>query len=73
MPITEPMRIIIEIKISYQGTVLMAILVNMDMGDVNGIKEQTNIKVLSISPKASESITIKYATINNIVIGVKNL
>ena len=70
---TEPMRIRIENKISYQGTVLMAILVNIDIGAVNGIKEQTNIKVLSISPKASESITIKYATINNIVIGVKNL
>lgn len=70
---TEPMRIRIENKISYQGTVLMAILVNMEMGAVNGIKEQTNIKVLSILPKASESITAKYATINNIVIGVKNL
>ena len=60
----------IEVKISYQGTVLMAILVNMDIGDVNGIKEQTNIKVLSILPEASENITTKYAMINNIVIGI---
>ena len=40
-PIVDTIRIAIEIAVSYHGTVLMAILVNIDIGDVNGINEQT--------------------------------
>ena len=37
MPMVEPMRIAIEMAISYHATVLIQILVNIAMGEVNGI------------------------------------
>ena len=39
MPTVEPIRIAIEMKISYQATVLIQILVNIAIGEVNGIYE----------------------------------
>ena len=37
IPIVEPMRIAMEIAISYQGTVLIAILVNIAIGEIKGM------------------------------------
>ena len=37
MPTVDPMRIAIEIAISYHATVLIQILVNIAIGEVNGI------------------------------------
>ena len=59
-----------EIIISYHDTVLIAIRVNIAIGDVNGTKEHTFIKILSTFPEANECITTKKAIINSIVIGI---
>lgn len=59
-----------EMAISYQGTVLMAILVNIDIGEVNGIYEHTTIRVLSTSPEPIEYITTIKAMMKSIVIGI---
>jgi len=37
IPIVETIRTAMEITISYQGTVLIAILVNIAIGEINGI------------------------------------
>jgi len=37
IPIVDPIRIAMEIAISYQDTVLIAILVNIDIGEINGM------------------------------------
>ena len=66
----EPIRIAIDIAISYHGTVLMAIRVNIDIGDVKGIYEHTVISVLSTLPEDIDVITTMNATINIIVIGM---
>ena len=50
-PTTEPIKIKMDAVISYHGTVLMAILVNIAMGEVNGMNEQIFITALSITPK----------------------
>lgn len=58
-----------EAAISYHGTALMAIRVNIAMGEVKGIKEQTFISVLSTVPDARDIIiAIKQAT-KSMVIG----
>ena len=44
MPMVEPIKMQIEITISYHATVLKQILVNIAMGEVNGIYEQMTIK-----------------------------
>ena len=59
--------------ISYHGTVLIAILVNIAIGDVNGINEQTIIAGLSTSPDVIDIITTMNATINSIVIGMTDV
>ena len=56
-PTVEPTRITMEIAISYQATVLIHILVNIAIGEVNGIYEQTSIAVLSTDPLVIENIT----------------
>ena len=48
MPTVEPTSIAIEIAISYHATVLIQILVNIAIGEVNGIYEHTSIAVLMI-------------------------
>ena len=61
IPTVEPIKMKIESKISYQGTTLIAILVNIAMGEVKGMYEQTVITGLSILPSAMENITTKKA------------
>ena len=60
MPTVEPIRIAIEIKISYQATVLIQILVNIAIGEVNGIYEHTFINTeLMLPPIIEDRTTIK--------------
>jgi hypothetical protein len=59
-----------EMVICQEGTVLMAILVNMAMGEVNGIKEHTIIGRLSTSPLQSAVITTIKAMMKRKVIGM---
>lgn len=59
--------------ISYQATVLIQILVNIAIGDVNGIYEQAIIAVLSISPEVIEKITTINAMMNKNVIGITDV
>ena len=63
----EPIKTAIEIAISYQATVLIAILVNIAIGDVKGIYEQISIAVLSIEPLLIENTTTKNAMTNKYV------
>ena len=73
MPTVDPMRIAIEIAISYQATVLMQSLVNIAIGEVNGIYEHTFINVVSTLPLVIENITTKNAIINRKVIGITDV
>ena len=73
IPITEPIRIEIEIMISYQATVLIAILVNIAIGEVNGRYEHTIIAVLSIAPVLIDIITTINAITNRKVIGITDV
>ena len=66
-------RIAIEAAISYQATVLIQILVNIAIGDVNGIYEQTSIAKLSMDPLVIENITTINAIINRNVIGITDV
>ena len=66
----EPIKTAIEIAISYQATVLIAILVNIAIGDVKGIYEQISIAVLSIEPLLIENTTTKNAMTNKYVMGM---
>ena len=70
MPTVEPMRIAIEAAISYHATVLIQILVNIAIGEVNGIYEQISIAVLSIDPELIENTTTINAIIKRKVIGM---
>ena len=58
-----------EIAISYQATALMQILVNIAIGEVNGIYEHTFIKVVSTLPLVIENMTIQNAIMNKYVMG----
>ena len=73
IPIVEPTRIAIEAAISYHATVLIQILVNIAIGDVNGIYEQTIIAVLSIVPLLIENTTTINAIIKRNVIGITDV
>ena len=73
MPTVDPMRIAIEIAISYQATVLMQSLVNIAIGEVNGIYEHTFINVVSTLPLVIENMTTKNAIINRKVIGITDV
>ena len=70
IPTVEATRIPIDIAISYQATELMAILVNIAIGEVNGIYEQTVIKVLSMSPEDIENITTINPAMKSKVTGI---
>ena len=70
IPNTDPMRITTEMTISYHGTVLIAMRVNIAIGEVNGIYEHRIIHILSTFPLVMEKITTMKATINSIVIGM---
>lgn len=70
IPIVETIRMTMEIAISYKDTVLIAILVNIDMGEVSGMKEQTFISVLSTLPALMENTTTINAITKSIVIGI---
>ena len=60
IPTVEPIKMIIEIKISYQATVLIQILVNIAIGEVNGIYENTFINTeLMLPPIIEDRTTIK--------------
>jgi hypothetical protein len=51
------MRIKIDVMISHVGTVLIAILVNIAIGEVKGIKEHAFIRNVSTLFSASANIT----------------
>ena len=70
MPTVDPMRIAIEIAISYHATVLIQILVNIAIGEVNGIYEHTSIAVLSTEPLLIENINTINAITKRNVIGI---
>ena len=70
MATVEPTRMAIEAAISCQATVLMQILVNIAMGEVNGMYEQTSIAALSNVPLLMENITTINAMIKRNVIGI---
>ena len=55
--------------ISYHATVLIQILVNIAIGEVNGIYEHTFIKAVSTLPLIIENITTKKAIMKRNVIG----
>ena len=60
IPTVEPIRIAIEMKISYQATVLIQILVNIAIGEVNGIYENTFINTeFTLPPIIENRTTIK--------------
>ena len=60
MPTVEPIKIIIEMKISYQATVLIQILVNIAIGEVNGIYEHIFINTeFTLPPIIENRTTIK--------------
>ena len=66
----EPISIAIEMAISYHATVLIQTLVNIAIGEVNGIYEQISIAVLSTEPLLIENITTIKAMMNRNVIGI---
>ena len=70
MPKVDAIRMTIEIAISYQGTVLIAIRENIAMGEVRGKYEQIIIIVLSTVPLLIEKITTISAPIKINVIGI---
>ena len=60
MPTVEPIKMIMEMKISYQATVLIQILVNIAIGEVNGIYENTFINTeFTLPPIIENKTTIK--------------
>ena len=60
MPTVEPMRITIEMAISYHATVLIQILVNIAIGEVKGIYEHTFINTeFTLPPIIENKTTIK--------------
>ena len=60
MPMVEPIKIMIEMKISYQATVLIQILVNIAIGEVNGIYEHIFINTeFTLPPIIENRTTIK--------------
>ena len=67
------MRMAIEMAISYHATVLIQILVNIAIGEVNGIYEHTSIAALSIDPEVIENITTIKAMIKRNVIGITDV
>ena len=69
MPTVEPIKMIMEMKISYQATVLIQILVNIAIGEVNGIYEHIFINTEFTLPPTIENITTIKAIMNKKVTG----
>lgn len=69
MPTTEPIKIIMEMKISYHATVLIQILVNIAIGEVNGIYENTFINTEFMLPPIIENRTTIKAIMKRKVTG----
>ena len=69
MPTVEPIKMIMEMKISYQATVLIQILVNIAIGEVNGIYENTFINAEFTFPPIIENRTTIKAIMNKKVTG----
>lgn len=69
IPTVEPIKMIIEMKISYQATVLIQILVNIAIGEVNGIYENTLINTEFTLPPIIENRTTIKAIIKRKVTG----
>ena len=69
MPTVEPIRIAMEMKISYQATVLIQILVNIAIGEVNGIYEHIFINTEFTFPPIIENRTTIKAILNKKVTG----
>ena len=57
-------------SISYHGTVLIQILVNIAIGEVNGIYEHTRINTLSTEPSLNEKETTINAIMKRKVTGI---
>ena len=70
IPKAEIIKMAMEIIISYIGTVLMAIRVNIAIGEVNGTKEQIFIAILSMLPLDMENTTTIKAAMNKNVKGM---
>ena len=73
MPTVEPMRITIEMAISYHATVLIQILVNIAIGEVNGIYEHIFINTEFTLPPIIENRTTINAIIKRKVIGITDV
>ena len=69
-PIVEAIKIRIEARISYQGTLLIQMRVNIHIDEVKGMKEHTLINVLFISPPVIENIATMKAIIKRKVMGI---
>ena len=69
MPTVEPIKMIIEMKISYQATVLIQILVNIAIGEVNGIYEHIFINTEFMLPPIIENRTTIKAIMKKKVTG----
>ena len=69
MPTVEPIRIAMEMKISYQATVLIQILVNIAIGEVNGIYEHIFINTEFTFPPIIENRTTIKAIMKKKVTG----
>ena len=69
MPTVEPIKMIMEMKISYQATVLIQILVNIAIGEVNGIYEHIFINPEFTLPPTIENITPRTAIMKTKVTG----
>ena len=67
------LRIATEMTISYQGTVLMAIRVNMAIGEVKGMKEQIFIRRLSTLPLDMENMVTRKAMMNSSITGMEDV
>ena len=73
IPSVEAMRIAIDAAISYHATEPIAILVNIAIGEVKGIYEQTTMSVPSTVPFVMEIITTINAITNRNVIGITDV
>lgn len=66
----EPMRMVTDRAICHEATSPMAILVNIAIGEVKGMKEQATISRLSTLPADIENMTIMKAIMQRNVTGI---
>ena len=67
---TEQISTAIDAKISGSGTELIAMRVNIAIGEVNGTNEHIRMAVLSTAPDDMENITTIKPTTNSMEIGI---